>query len=79
MDFTTAMRMPCASTWSGATAAPVSLATLGMGLCAKVSTAVLVVLFIVRGGQPTQCGETFVSEEFSLYDRLVCVSSYNEQ
>ena len=39
---TTAMRTPCALTWSEATAAPVSRATLATGQSAKVSTAMLV-------------------------------------
>lgn len=34
---TTVMRMPCASTWSEATVAPVNQATLAMGQSAKVS------------------------------------------
>lgn len=44
-DSTTATRMPCALTWSEATAAPVSRATLATGQSAKVSTASLVRLF----------------------------------
>lgn len=51
-DSTTAMRMPCASTWLEATAAPVSPATLVMGQSAKVSTAVLLLLFILSSAQP---------------------------
>ncbi len=49
---TTATRMPYALTWLEATVVPVSRATLGMGRSAKVSTAMLVMLFIVSC--PTQ-------------------------
>ena len=45
-DSTTVTRTPCASTWSEATVAPVSPATLGMEQCAKVSITVLVLIFI---------------------------------
>lgn len=45
---TTVMRMPCASTWLEATAAPVNRATLAMGQSAKVSALMLIMLFVVQ-------------------------------
>lgn len=49
---TTVMKTPCALTWSEATAAPVSRATLATGLSAKVSTALLVMLSTVDQNWP---------------------------
>ena len=54
-DYTTVMRTPCASTWSEATAAPVSPVTPGTAQSVKVSINV-VALLLMSSIQPTWAG-----------------------